>query len=77
MKYAATIENHRREMTEDALREWHNELFRVQCCVLALGTHTGLSAPELRLNLMALRQEIIEFRERRTFGDLFRKEDQS
>ncbi len=36
-----------------------NELFRVQCRILDLGTDNSLSAKELRERLMELRQEII------------------
>jgi len=36
-----------------------DELFRVQCRILTLGTDTSLSAKELREKLMELRTEII------------------
>jgi hypothetical protein len=54
---------------EHALGDWQNELFRVQCRILDLGTDTAKSAPELRRSLMALRQEIIDFREQSVMRD--------
>jgi hypothetical protein len=49
---------------EHTVVQFQEELFRVQCRVLDLGTDTALSGPELRRRLMELRQEIIDFRER-------------
>ena len=50
------------------LAETSNELFRVQCRILDLGTNVGLTAKQLRMELMELREQIIEFRELSTYG---------
>ncbi len=50
------------------LAETSDELFRVQCRILDLGTNTGLTARQLRAELMELREEIIEFRELSVYG---------
>jgi hypothetical protein len=42
------------------------ELFRVQCRVLALGTDTRLTANQLRDELMQLREEIMQRRAKLT-----------
>ncbi len=51
-----------------SFQEFRDELFRVQCRILDLGTERGITAKELRQELMVLRDEIIEFRETTSNG---------